>query len=189
MTRVHQMSKAEAAAPVDQAEIDALMRRFFVQSPAEPPDAVPDIAPRRDFDMASGLLGRASKAFGLLIDRCQGLKRDLEDANERARAQAAEQDDTIEQWKRLAAGLRVQVDVSEQAAAALKARCEALEARAVLAEQQSTELEMSSAQAAERAVRAELLSTELHDRVVSAFGRGSRAHPVLEVFATQEAAE
>lgn len=189
---------AEPPAPVDQIEIDTLMRRFFVQSRAQPTkadtvhDAAPDVqsaAPRRDFDMATELLDRAAEAFDLLINRCQRLERDLDDANERAQAQVAERDDTIAQWKRLASGLKAQVEESEQAVAALKSRCDAGEARAVMAEQRASGLERASAQAANHAAMAEKLSTKLHDKVVSAFGIGSRAHPVLEAVATQAAAE
>ncbi len=55
--------------PADEAEIDTLMRRFFVQSQVKPIKAFePDVkgvdaqgsAPRRDFDMATELLDRAS---------------------------------------------------------------------------------------------------------------------------------
>ncbi len=80
--------------PADEAEIDTLMRRFFVQSQVKPIKAFePDVkgvdaqgsAPRRDFDMATELLDRASQAFDLLMDRCQGLEHDLDIANEQAR--------------------------------------------------------------------------------------------------------
>ena len=145
--------------------------------------------PRRDFDKATELLDRATQAFEVLIHRCQILEHELDDANERADARAAEQDEAIEQWKRLASGLKDQVTSADSAVATLEARCEAAEARAASAEQKAAALERASIQAAEHAVRAEQLSTKLHDKVVSAFGIGSRAHPVLEAVATRAAAE
>lgn len=180
----------------EEAGIDAVMREFFQKKPslagveevAAKGDAQPG-APRRDFDMATELLDRAGQAFDLLINRCQILEHDLDDANERAQAHASEQDETIEQWKRLASGLKAQVDASEQAAAALKARCEAAEARAATAEQRASALERASRQAAAHAATADQLSTKLHDKVVAAFGIGSRAHPVLEAVATRAVAE
>ncbi len=184
--------------PADEAEIDTLMRRFFVQSQVEPVKAFgPDVkgvdaqggAPRRDFDMATELLDRASQAFDLLMDRCQGLEHDLDSATEQARVRGAEQEETIEQWKRLASSLKAQIDTAEQASTALKTRCDTAEARAAMAEQRANALERASAQAAAHAALAERLSTKLHDKVVSAFGIGSRAHPMLEVVATQQAAE
>ena len=182
-------------APAGEAEIDALMRRFFEpkpnagihsgdlmttsnRSPAPPP---------RDFDTAVELLERAARAFDLLIDRCQTLEQELDSANAQARAHAAEQAETIEQWERLASGLKAQVDVADSSATALKARCEAAEVRASAAEQRATALERASA--AGHAAIAEQLSTKLHDKVVAAFGIGSRAHPVLEAVATRAAAE
>jgi murein DD-endopeptidase MepM/ murein hydrolase activator NlpD len=184
---------AEAPTSVDQAEIDTLMRRFFDQgrvpaTEAPAAAAVPAAHPRRDFDMASELLERAAQAFDLLIGRCQNLERELEESGERARTQFAEQDETIEQWKRLASGLKAQAEASEQDASALKARCDAAEARAAAADQRAASLERASAQAAGHAAMAEQLSTKLHDKVVSAFGIGSRAHPVLEAVATRAAA-
>lgn len=184
----------EVLAAVDQGEVDTLMRRFFSQSQVRSVEGVAseavlataqDAPPRRDFDMATELLDRASQAFDLLINRCQKLERDADEANDRARAHAAEQDDVIEQWKRLATGLKTQLDTSEVTAAAIKQRCDAAEARAAMAEQRATALERASAQAAGQAALAESLSTKLHDKVVSAFGIGSRAHPVLEAVATR----
>lgn len=181
----------------DVASVDVLMRDLLGknqgESGAEEADragmtAQPS-APRRDFDMAAELLDRASQAFNLLINRCQILEHDLNDASERAEARAAEQEATIEQWKRLASGFKAQIDASEQAVAALKARCDAAEARAVKAEQAMAKLERASAQAAAHAAAANQLSTKLHDKVISAFGIGSRAHPVLEAVATRIAAE
>lgn len=190
----------EAAPPeaVDQVEIDTLMRRFFEQSRGEiaeaprPVEAVPPVRvsrPRRDFEMATELLQRAAQAFDVLVKRCQRLERDLDEAGERASVQLAAQDDTIEQWKRLGAGLKAQLETSERAAADFKARCEAAEVRAARAEQRTAALEQASSQAASQAALAEELSTKLHDSVVMAFGVGSRAHPVLEAVATQAAAE
>ncbi len=145
--------------------------------------------PRRDFDMATELLDRVAQAFDVLIDRCQTLEYELEEANTQADARAAEQEETIEHWKRLTSGLKPQVNSADSAAAALEARCEAAEARAASAEQKVAALESASIQAARYAVRAEQLSTKLHDKVVSAFGIGSRAHPVLQAVATRSAAE
>lgn len=185
------------APSTDVASVDALMRDLLVKNQGESGAGEADrarmtgqpSAPRRDFDMAAELLDRASQAFDLLINRCQILEHDLNDASERAQAQAAEQEATIEQWKRLASGFKAQLDASEQAAAALKARCDAAESRAAMAEQRATALERASAQAAAHAATADQLSTKLHDKVVSAFGIGSRAHPVLEAVATRIAAE
>ncbi len=188
--------EAERPARAEQAEIDLLMRRFFEQSQGEPVDRpkpvhfeapTPIARAPRDFDMATELLDRASKAFELLIGRCQSLEHDLDQQKERARAQAAEQGDAIEQWKRLASGLKVQAEASDQAMAALRQRCEAAEARAVAAEMRAADLERASTQAASQAALAEQLSTKLHDKVVVAFGIGSRAHSVLEAVATQAA--
>ncbi len=183
--------------PADEAGIDALMREFFQKTSSAggsegtmvgvPADYA--AAPRRDFDMATELLDRASQAFDMLMDRCQGLEHDLDSANEQARIRGAEQEEMAEQWKRLASGLKAQVDTAEQASAALKARCDAAETRAALAEQRASALERASAQSAAHAATADQLSTKLHDRVVAAFGIGSRAHPVLEAVATRTAAE
>ena len=182
---------------VDEAGVDALMREFFHKKPsvgapdsaAEAPMVMQAAAPRRDFDMAAELLERASQAFDVLINRCQLLEHNLDEANERAAGRAAEQDVAIEQWRRLASGLKAQVEASEQAAAALKARCDAAEARFAMAEERVVLLERASAQAAAHAATADQLSTKLHDKVVAAFGIGSRAHTVLEAVATRAAAE
>ncbi len=180
-------SQGEKHPSADEAGIDAVMREFFGKKSSQggvvqvtEKEAVDPEAPRRDFDTAAELLDRASQAFDLLINRCQALEHDLEDANEGARARATEQDEMIEQWKRLASGLKAQIDTSEQAAAALKVRCETAEARAAAAEQKVVALERASRQAAAHAATADQLSTKLHDKVVAAFGIGSRAHPVLE---------
>ena len=182
-------------APTGEVEIDALMRKFFQPktdggvSKSMAPPIVEPTPPPRDFDTAAELLERAAKAFDLLMDRCQTLEQDLDSANALAQAHAAEQAEAIEQWKRLASGLKAQVDAAEDAATALKERCEAAEERASAAEQRATALEHASRQAAGHAATAEQLSTKLHDKVVAAFGIGSRAHPVLEAVATRAAAE
>ena len=180
----------------DQAEIDTLMRRFFEQNrsdiidrpkPAEAEAPAAVTPPRRDFEMATELLQRAAQAFDVLVKRCQRLERDLEEADERAKGQIAERDETLEQWKRLGAGLKAQLEASDQALSTLKAKCDAAEVRAARAEQRIFELEQTSSQVASQAALAEELSTKLHDSVVMAFGVGSRAHPVLEAVATQPA--
>lgn len=195
MAGLHQ---AETPTPDHQADIDALMRRFVDEHRPRVVDAVKpspvatvarDVPARRDFDMATELLDRAAQAFDLLINRCQQLEHDLEDTSERARGREIEQNETIDQWKRLASELKAQAEASERSAVALKARCEAAEARAATAEQKAAALERASAQAANQAALAENLSTKLHDKVVTAFGIGSRAHPVLEAVATKAAAE
>ncbi len=185
-------------APAGEAEIDAVMRKFFepkslgggpgVAAPTEPADAQ-HVPPRRDFDRAEELLGRAAQAFNVLIDRCQTLEQDLDNANEQAQAHAAEQVKTIEQWKRLASDLKEQIHAADVSAKALQTRCEAVEARASAAEHKATVLEQASMQAAQHAAMAEQLSTKLHDKVVAAFGIGSRAHLVLEAVATRSSPE
>ncbi len=185
-------------APVGEAEIDALMRKFFepkslgggsqMAALTETANA-PHVSPRRDFNRAEELLERAAHAFSVLMDRCQILEQDLDNANEQAQAHAAEQIKTIDQWKRLASDLKEQINAADASATALKNRCEAAEARASAAEQKATALEQASMQAAQHAAMAEQLSTKLHDKVVAAFGIGSRAHPVLEAVATRAAAE
>ena len=185
----------EAPAATGQSDIDLLMRRFFDQTQGEvanPVQAKPPAPPAtstRDFDAAAEILDRASQAFDILIGRCQRLEQALEQETERASAHAAEQDEAIEQWKRLASGLKVQAETLEQETAMLKQRCVAAESRADQAEARATALEKASAQAAGQAAMAEELSTKLHDKVVTAFGLGSRAYPVLEAVATQVAAE
>ena len=182
----------------DQAEIDTLMRRFFEQNPGgpqatsttvEPAISTAASPPRRDFEMATELLQRAAQAFDVLVNRCQRLERDLEEADERAKGQIAERDEALEQWKRLGAGLKAQLVASDQALSTLKAKSDAAEVRAARAEQRIFELEQTSSQVASQAALAEELSTKLHDSVVMAFGVGSRAHPVLEAVATQLAAK
>ena len=186
----------EPATPgaTDQGQIDLLMRRFFEQNqngPADiegtaPPEPLaPTVRPARDFDMSTELLDRAAKAFDLLINRCTALEEDLNRETDRAKTQAAAQNDTIEQWKRLASGLQAQLETSEQAGAVLKQRCEMTEARADTAERKVTALERATADAASHAAIAEQMSTRLRDKVIVAFGIGSRAHPVLEAIATQ----
>ena len=185
----------EAPATAGQAEIDLLMRRFFEQTqgevtrPVQPGPPAQSVQSSRDFDMAIELLERAAQGFDLLVSRCQRLEKDLEQETERATAHAAQQNEAIEQWKRLASGLKDQAEALEQETATLKQRCVAAEARAGRAEAQVTALEKASAEAASQAALAEQLSTKLHDKVVTAFGIGSRAHPVLEAVATQIAAE
>ena len=182
---------------VDNTGIDALVRGFLQQkqtvSGMEAVDSIDSptaqSAPRRDFDMTTELLDRASQAFDLLINRCQTLEHDLEDANERSQAHAAQQNEVITQLKQIASKLKEQLEVSEQAMMSLRTRCNAVEARAVRAEEKAKALEAASIQAAEHAALAESLSTRLHDKVVSAFGIGSRAHPVLEAVATRTVAE
>ncbi|MGI3902335.1 MAG: hypothetical protein ACRYGP_02835 [Janthinobacterium lividum] len=171
------------------------MRRFFDQTQGEaamPVQAKPPAPPATsplDFDTAAEILDRASRAFDILIGRCQRLEQALEQETERASAHAAEQDEAIEQWKRLASGLKVQAETLEQETAMLKQRCVAAEFRADQAEARAIALEKASAQAAGQAAMAEQLSIKLHDKVVTAFGLGSRAYPVLEAVATQVAAE
>ncbi len=181
--------------PAGEAEIDALMRKFFEPKPLGGGSQVAALtgashaSPRRDFDRAEELLERAGQAFDLLMDRCQTLEQELEAVNAQAQAHAAQQLETIEQWKRLASGLKEQVEAADISATALQTRCEAAEARALAAEQKARALEQASTQAAQHAAMAEQLSTKLHDKVVAAFGIGSRAHPVLEAVATRAAAE
>lgn len=187
----------EVAAPetVNQVEIDTLMRRFFEQGRSDlvekpkPVDLEPSARPRRDFGMATELLSRASQAFAVLINRCQRLERDLSEVNERTRVQLAEQDDTMEQWKRLGSGLKAQLEASEQAVVALRAKCDDAEVRATRAERRISALEQASSQAADQAALAEDLLIKLHDSVVEAFGVGSRAHLVLGAVGTQVLAE
>lgn len=192
------IAAAEALAPTDQTEMDTLMRRLLDQSRAPvaegtAPEGAPadrySSPPKRDFDMASELLDRASQAFDILLSRCQRLEHEVGEANDRAEARAAEQDAAVAQWQRVALGFKAQLETAEQGAAAMKARCDAAEARAAMAEQRASALERASAQAASQAALAENASTKLHDKVVSAFGIGSRAHPVLEAVATRIAAE
>lgn len=200
MAGVTQSIKRSAEGPVqvDQGEVDKLMRRFFDQhqphafgkaAPEVVQSAVQSVHPRRDFDTASDLLNRASQAFDVLINRCQKLERDVDEVTEQARARSAEHEGMIEHLKRLATGLKAQLDAADQASASLKSRLDAAETRAAMAEQRATGLERTSAQAVGQAAMAEWLSTKLHDKVVSAFGIGSRAHPVLEAVATRAAAE
>lgn len=181
---------ADAVRPAEAHEIDSMMRHLFGQHradgvEAEAPAAVQPARPRRDFDTACELLERASQAFDLLMGRCQTLEAELEGADARARAQGIEQAETLDRWQRLAVGLKSQLADAERAAAAAKTRCDAAEAHAAQAEAKIAALERASAQAAGHAALAESLSTKLHDKVVSAFGIGSRAHPVLEAVATQ----
>ena len=150
----------EAPAAAGQSEIDLLMRRFFDQTQDEiakpvqsKPPAPPATSPR-NFDTAAEILDRASQAFDILIGRCRRLEQILEQEAERASAHAAEQDEAIEQWKRLASGLKVQVETSEREAAMLKQRCVAAEARATQAETRVTTLEKASAQAVGQAALA-----------------------------------
>ncbi|MGI3903261.1 MAG: hypothetical protein ACRYGP_13520 [Janthinobacterium lividum] len=171
------------------------MRRFFDQTqgevakPVQPKPPAPPATSPRDFDTAAEILDRASQAFDILIGRCQRLEQALEQEAERASAHATEQDEAIEQWKRLASGLKAQTEALEQETATLKQRCVAAESRADQAEARVTSLGKASAQAAGQAAMAERLSIKLHDKVVTAFGLGSRAYPVLEAIATQVAAE
>ena len=189
---------AERPVQVDQGEVDTLMRRFFDKhqhqafgkpSPEVVQSAVQNVHPRRDFDTASDLLHRAAQAFDVLITRCQRLEHDVDEVTEQARARSAEHEGVIEHLKRLASGLKAQLDAADQASTVLKARLDAAEVRAAMAEQRATGLERTSAQAVGQAAMAEWLSTKLHDKVVSAFGIGSRAHSVLEAVATRAAAE
>lgn len=187
--RLLAMDDAQYARP---GEIDALMRRFFEQDREGGLDdglAAMASRPHREVDVACELLERASQAFDLLMNRCQRLEGDLDEVNERLRVQETEQADAIERWKRLASGFKAQVETAEQATAALKARCDAAESRVATAEHRAAALERTSARAARHAAMAESLSTKLHDKVVSAFGVGSRAHPVLKAVATRMAAE
>jgi chromosome segregation ATPase len=190
-------AEGETRPSVNEAGIDALMRELIHKKPSDGKEEVmastapasTQSAPRRDFDMATELLERAGQAFDLLIDRCQALERDSDDANERAQARAAEQDETIERWKQLASELKAQLESTEQTMLTLRKRCDAVQARAVKAEETVRALEATSSQAAAHAALAENLSTKLHDKVVSAFGIGSRAHPVLEAVATRAGAQ
>ena len=187
--------ESKGTVPVEQPEIDVLMRRFFDQSRGELDNAVPSepsafsATSPRNFNMAAEILDRASQAFDVLIGRCQRLEHDLEHETERASAHAGAQNEAIEQWKRLASGLKVQIDGLDRDISTLKRRSDAAEARAIKAEQKAAALQQAATQAIEHAASAERLSTKLHDKVVTAFGLGSRAHPVLEAVATQTAAE
>lgn len=176
--------QGEAPGKGDPAEIDTLMRRFFDQSragaPEQPPAPAPGAGGPRDLTTATELLDRASLAFDALIDRCQRLEQDLQTEADRARAQAAEQGETVVQWQRLASGLKVQAETAAQTTAALKERFEAAEARATAAERRAAALERASTEALDHAALAEQRSTRLQGKVMDAFGRGSRAHPVLE---------
>ena len=176
--------QAETQGKSDPAEIDTLMRRFFDQNradaPAEQPAPTSTAGGPRDLTTATELLDRASLAFDALIDRCQRIEQDLQTEADRARAQAAEQGETVVQWQRLASGLKIQAETAAQTTTALRERFEAAEARAAAAERRAAALERASAQALDHAALAEQRSTRLQGKVMDAFGRGSRAHPVLE---------
>jgi hypothetical protein len=176
------------------SEVDILMRRVLDGAPGAlaaqqvvigpaPPAGGP-----RDLNTATELLDRAALAFDVLIDRCQRLEQEIQHEAERARAKAAEQGDTVAQWQRLAAGLKVQAETMAQTTAALKERFEAAEARAAVAERRAAALERASAEALDHAALAEQRSIRLQGKVLEAFGQGSRAHPVLDALATRAGA-
>ena len=194
-----EVDEAAEHPPSGQADIDALMRRSLRvrtnqddmarRALTDTAAAAQPALPRRDFDMATELLDRAVKAFDVLIDRCQSLDHELDDEREQARTRTAEHEKAVEHWKQLASGFEARAAGFERRGAALETRCDAAGARADMAEQKAAMLERASAQAIAYAATADQLSTKLHDRVVSAFGLGSRARPVLEAVATRTAGD
>ena len=139
---------------------------------------------RRNFNMANELLDRATRAFDLLINRCQYLETELEKATVREREQAAEQTEIVDHMKQLNLDLKRRAENAEETNLELKSKVELAESRAAKAEERVIRLREAAAQATEQAELADELSTKLHDKVVTAFGIGSRAHPVLQVLTT-----
>ena len=150
----------------------------------DPVSAREAVHSRRNFNTANELLDRATRAFDLLINRCQYLENELEKATVRAREQAAEQAEIIDHLKQLNLDAKRRAETAEETNLGLKSKAEAAESRAAKAEERVIRLREAAAQATEQAELADELSTKLHDKVVTAFGIGSRAHPVLQVLTT-----
>ena len=161
-------------------DIDTLIRKVFDRPAAVPAPAEARSQSRRDPETAFDLLDRAAAAFDILLNRSQQLERQMQEADERARVEAAKQQKVAEDWKKLASGMKAHAEDTERRFEAMKTRSEAAEARALAAEARSTALEKASQAAALKIAEAESRSSEFHDKVVASFGMGSRAYVALE---------
>ena len=162
------------------SDIGILIRHAFDGSTNQPAAPDSDFHHRRDPAMAFELLDRAAAAFEILVNRCHRLEAKIIEDAQRTGAEAAAQNDVIEQWRKLGAGMKAHADEAQKQLHAMKARAEAAETRAAAAEARSTALQQASTAAARQAIAAESLSTEFHDKVIATFGIGSRAHTALE---------
>lgn len=163
------------------SDIGILIRHAFEGPAGQVGPVQPEVDHRRDPAMAFELLDRAAAAFEVLVTRCQRLEAKMIEDAERAGAEAAAQNDVIEQWRKLGAGMKAHAEETEKKLQAMKARAETAEVRATAAEARVASLEQASAAAARQAVAAETLSTEFHDKVIATFGIGSRAYGALEI--------
>ena len=170
-------------------DIDSMMKRAFEGTAAAAGARREAVQTRRDPATAFDLIDRAAEAFDVLISRCEELEAKIDADAERARAEAAAQEEVIARWKSFGTGMKAQAEETDKQLRAMKARAEAAEARAAAAESRATDLQASLDKAIRQAAAAEDLSTEFHDKVIATFGIGSRAHFALEVVSKTPAVE
>ena len=128
----------------------------------------------RNYQAALSLLEYAAKALEMLYDRRDQLEASLEDVSMRAESALMSAQAKVNDWQKLAAGLKGDVQEMERRLAGMQKRAEQAEAQAAA--------ERNRADAAERrAAEALNLSQGLHTKIMSAFGRGSSAHKALMV--------
>ncbi len=72
-------------------DIDTLIRKVFDRPAAVPAPVEARSQSRRDPETAFDLLDRAAAAFDILLNRSQQLERQMQEADERARVEAAKQ--------------------------------------------------------------------------------------------------
>ena len=133
----------------------------------------------RNYQTALSLLECAAKALEVLYDRRDQLEATLDAVSVRAEGAVVAAQAKVQDWQRLAAGLKNDAQELDRRLAAMQQRAELAEAQL---EVERTRADMAERQAAE----AVGLSQGLHSKIVSAFGRGSSAHKALLLAAEQD---
>lgn len=168
------------------AEVGAFMSRVF--SPIEDTLHCSDRrtdqrrgdiqAPAADPDQVDVLLGKASKAIEILAARCEILEQEATEKDELV----AEHERSAKQWQQFAVKLQAQTANDQNTIAELTTRSDAANARIAA-------LEAATDEARERSAAADANTNKLRSQVVTAFGRKSPVHSVLQAIDMQEAAE
>ena len=133
----------------------------------------------RNYQNALSLLECAAKALEVLYDRRDQLEATLDAVSVQAEGAVVAAQAKVQDWQRLAAGLKSDTQDLERRLAAMQQRAELAEAQ--------LEAERARADAAERQASEALgLSQGLHSKIITAFGRGSSAHKALLLAAEQD---
>lgn len=168
---------------LDLAEIGTFMNMVFPDKQEKRDRERPQVQirasqPDVDLDLAETLIARASKAIEVLAARCEIMEHDLADAAERI----AEHEEAAAQWRNVTIALQTQAASDQETIEELRARAESAETRA-------RSLEAAGIEADRRLALADARSSRLRGQVITAFGRQSPIHSVLQAVTLQEAAE